>query len=135
MGKKRYGVVIVAVLVAVIGVCVRPAPAQEKLVLASPALATVGATEFRVESVYLKRDHPDAPAEIRAIFRELTPGTVTFAPNGRALSCRYDGDDAETLVRALNTTNLSTASLERRVTLRCQSDNKIAAGTITGSAQ
>lgn len=109
-------------------------PAQEKIVLSAPVFSSAGVTDFRVESIYLKRDTaPDSPAEIRAIFREVA-GTA-FVLNGRALTCRYDGSDAETLVRQLNTMNLSTISLERRVTQRCQADGKLGAGTLSGTPQ
>jgi hypothetical protein len=107
--------------------------AQEKLTLATPVFATVGATDFRVESVYLKRGTPDAGAEIRARFREVA-GTA-FVAGGRDMTCRYDGDTAETLIAQLNTVNLTTASLEKRVTQRCQADGKLGAGTITGVPQ
>lgn len=117
---------------------VNPAPAQEKLVLSSPVFATVGATDFRVESIYLKRETivnslGDSDAEIRALFREVN-GTV-FVQNGRTLICQYTGATAETLVRQLNTTNLSTISLEKRVTNRCQTDGKLGAGSVTGTPQ
>lgn len=108
--------------------------AQEKLTLATAVFTSAGATDFRVESIYLKRDTgPDRPAQIRAIFREVS-GTG-FVPNGRDLTCLYDGAAAETLIRQLNTVNLTTISLERRVTTQCQADGKLGAGTISGVPQ
>lgn len=106
----------------------------ETLTLSSPVGAQVGATEFRVWSLYLKRDGGiDDPAEIRVIFKEHD-GAGAFLPNGRTITCRYDEAEAETLIAALNKANLSTKSLERRVTERCQADKKLGAGSISGTA-
>lgn len=107
----------------------------ETLTLSSPVGAQVGATEFRVWSLYLKRDGGSEfdRAEIRAIFKEVDASGV-FVPNGRTITCRYDDTEAETLLVALNKANLSTKSLERRVTERCQADKKLGAGSISGTA-
>jgi hypothetical protein len=108
---------------------------MEKLTLASPVMAVTGATDFRVESTYLKRTHPDAPAEIRVIYREVD-GTGAFIPQGRSIICRYsDTEGADALLASLNTANLTTISLERRITQRCQADGKLGAGTISGTPQ
>jgi hypothetical protein len=104
--------------------------AQEKIVLSTPVFVDSGATEFRVASLYLKRAVTPAPAEIQAVFREVS-GT-SFLPNGRSLTCNYIGDEAEAKLIALNKANLSTISLERRITATCQADKKLGSGTITG---
>jgi len=111
------------------------ATAQEKITLSAPVYVSAGVTEFRVESLYLKRSHPDSEAEIRALFREVSPTTFVFVPNGKTLTCRYDGAAADTLIVQLNKTNLAIASLEKRVTQRCQTDGKLGAGTIVGSPE
>jgi hypothetical protein len=85
------------------------AAAQEKLTLTSAVFTAAGATDFRVESVYLKRATPAGGAEIRAIFGEVD-GTATFIANGRQLVCRYEGSTAADLIATLNTLNLTTAS-------------------------
>ena len=107
--------------------------AQEKVTLASPVFVSAGAAEFRVWDLYVRRTHPDREAEVRATFREVTG--AGFVPGGRSLECRYEGEVAETLVIALNKANLSTASLEKRVTQRCQTDGKLGAGSISGVPQ
>jgi hypothetical protein len=118
---------VVALVLAVV------AMAQEKITLNVPVFQSAGASDFRLQWLYLKRQHPDSPAEIRAIFREVEG--FAFVPHGRELICLYTNDEAEMLVRALNTTNLSTVSLERRVTARCQQDGKLGAGTISGTPE
>lgn len=107
--------------------------AQERIVLNAPVFTQLGVTEFRVEGLYLKRSHPDAAAEIRAVFREVSGGA--FVPQGKSLICRYDDADAEALIIGLNKANLSTNSLERRILAKCQQDGKLGAGTITGTPQ
>ncbi|HXG72907.1 MAG TPA: hypothetical protein VNJ04_20110 [Gemmatimonadaceae bacterium] len=107
--------------------------AQETVTLATPAYVSAGAVEFRVESVYLKRAHPDSAAEVRGIFRETVAGA--FVPLGRTLTCRYESAAAEALMVSFNKANLSTSSLERRVLAKCQQDGKLGAGTISGVPQ
>ena len=122
------------------------AGAQEKVTLTTPVFTDAGASDFRVWSLYLKRAHPDSPAEIRAVYRETTGTPGVFVANGKSLTCLYaDGNGettAETLIVALNKANLSSScaqapncSLERRLLKRCQDDGKIPAGAITGSPQ
>ena len=94
---------------------------------------SAGASDFRVWDLYVRRTHPDRDAEVRATFREVNGSG--FVPSGRSLECRYEGDVAETLVIGLNKANMSTKSLERRVTERCQVDKKLGAGTISGIPQ
>ena len=110
---------------------------QEKITLSTPVFTEAGATDFRVWSLYLKRAHPDSPAEIRAIYREVSGST--FVANGRSLTCLYADSagvtTAETLIVALNKANLSVTSLEKRVLQRCQQDGKLGAGTISGVPQ
>lgn len=134
MKRVIYGVVAITVL-GLVAVCAAAviAHAQEKVTLGTPVYQSAGAADFRVESLYLKRGHPDSPAEIRARLREVSGST--FVENGRDLICRYDGAVAETLLVQLNKANLSTTSLERRVVARCQQDGKIPAGSITGSPE
>jgi hypothetical protein len=106
--------------------------AQEKLVLTTPAFTGSGA-DFRGWMLNMRRTHPDRPAEILAVFREVS-GTA-FLAGGRQITCRYEGDPADALIVALNKVNLSTTSLEKRVMQQCQMDGKIAAGTISGTVQ
>ena len=109
------------------------AHAQEKIVLTTPVQVSAGATDFRVWDLYMRRTHPDQAAEIRVTFREVSGSG--FVAGGRAITCHYGGVDAETLIIALNKVNLSTTSLEKRITQRCQMDGGLGAGTISGSPQ
>lgn len=104
----------------------------EQLTLTTPVFTSAGATRFRVWQLDLRRAHPDRPAGILAIFREVD-GAGAFISGGRSIECAYEGADAEPLIIALNKANLSTISLERRVTERCQADGKLGAGSISGA--
>lgn len=127
MRKPIISAISLAVFVAIFTVV----SAQEKITLTVPVYIDPGATEFRVGSLYLNR----VASEIRAQFNEVEPGTAIFVPNGKTLNCFYAGGPADTLLIALNKANLSTKSLERRVTEQCQADGKLGAGTISGVPQ
>jgi len=106
---------------------------METLTLTTPVQVAVGATVFRLWTLDLRRAHPERPAGIRAVFREVD-GAGAFLPfGGRSIECRYDEAEAEALLIVLNKANLSTLSLEKRVTQKCQSDGKLGAGAITGT--
>lgn len=107
--------------------------AQERIVLTNPVLASAGATEFRVWTLTLRRAHPDIMALVSVAFREATASG--FLRDGRAIECRYEGAEADALVIALNKSNLSANSLEKRIVQRCQMDGQLGAGTIAGSVQ
>lgn len=104
----------------------------EQITLASAVQVSAGATRFRIWALDLRRSHPDRPAGILAIFREVDAAGA-FLPGGRMIECRYEDADADALLIALNKANLSTLSLEKRVTQRCQADGKLGAGAITGA--
>ena len=103
----------------------------EMLTLAAPVQVSAGVSSFRVWDLKLRRTHPDRPAGILAVFREVD-GSGNFISGGRSVECRYEGAVAETLIIALNKANLSTTSLEKRVTAQCQADGLLGAGVITG---
>ena len=134
MKRVIYGVVAIAIL-GLVALCAAAVvvSAQEKVTLATPVYQSAGVADFRVESLYLKRAHPDSAAEIRAVFRQVSGST--FVENGRDLTCRYDGATADVLIVQLNKANLATTSLERRVTTRCQADGKLPAGSLSGSPE
>jgi hypothetical protein len=104
----------------------------EVFTLASPVYVSPGAASFRVWELDLRRGHPDRPAGILAVFREVD-GAGAFISGGRSLECRYENSVADGLINALNKTNLSISSLEKLVTQQCQSDGKLGAGVITGT--
>ncbi len=105
---------------------------METLTLSAPVQVSAGASAFRLWSLVLQRAHPDRSAVIVAVFREVD-GAGIFMPLGRTVDCRYEGDAAEAALIALNKANLSTLSLEKRVTQKCQTDGKLGAGNITGT--
>lgn len=105
--------------------------ASEHIDLTSAVQTSVGATAFRLWYLDLRRTHPDRPAGILAIFREID-GAQAFVSGGRSIECRWDGAPAQALLVALNKANLTTLSLEKRVTQQCQTDGKLPAGAISG---
>ncbi len=117
------------ILIVLFVLCAR---AQEKIVLNTPVFTGSGA-DFRLLSLLMRRTHPDSPAVIVATYAEVS-GT-TFLAKGRTIVCQYDGSAADTLIIALNKVNLSTTSMEKRVTQQCQADGKLGAGTISGTPQ
>jgi hypothetical protein len=121
------------ILLALIAFLLLPLGAQERLVLSAPVYVDPGATEFRPGTLSLRRAMPGQDAYIVAGFWESVNGA--FVPNGRTLECRYDGEEAEALIVALNKANLSTNSLEKRIIQRCQQDGKLGAGTVSGTPQ
>ena len=104
---------------------------METVILTTPVQAAVGAATFRVWRLDLQRAHPDRPAGIYAVFREVD-AFGEFIAAGRAIECRYAGDEADALLIGLNKANLSLKSLEKRVTEKCQEDGKLGPGTIAG---
>jgi len=105
--------------------------AQEKVTLTTPVFTSAGASEFRLASLYLNR----RSSTIKAVFGEVTAGTVVFIDSGRTLTCDYDGAAADAMMILLNKANLTANSLEKRVTTTCQADGKVPAGTISGTPQ
>lgn len=107
---------------------------MEKITLTSPVFADAGAVEFAVWSIYLVRKHPDAPAQVRVVYREVSGGA--FVPNGREWPCIWADTETTTttedMIKALNKANLLTKSLERRCAERSQTDGKFGAGAISG---
>jgi len=104
----------------------------EQVTLIAPVFVSAGASAFRVWVLTLRRSHPDRPAGILAIFREVDAGGA-FIAGGKSIECTYEDAVAETLLAGLNVANLSVKSLERRVTERCQLDVKLGAGAISGT--
>jgi hypothetical protein len=104
---------------------------METVTLVTPVLVSPGATTFRVWALDMRRAHPDRPAGILVIFREADAGG--FIAGGKSWECRYEGDEADQLIVALNKVNLSTTSLEKRLMQRCQVDVKLPPGSIGGT--
>lgn len=134
---KRFGFWLVAWCYALLLITAVVYGYQEQVALSTPVFVSSGATNFRVWQLTLKRADADSPANnaaITATFREVSGSPAVFIANGRTLACTYVGTQAENLIVALNSANLSTISLEHRIIAQCQTDGKLGAGTISGTA-
>jgi hypothetical protein len=89
----------------------------EAITLTTPAVAAVS-HDYQV--VYLELDWERARIVIRLL-----------GPDGKRLGHNYQGATALTLMRGLNTANLSLKSLQRRVLERLVADG-VLSGTING---
>ena len=94
----------------------------EQLDLTIP-ITTPTLTFWRVEEIRLRRASVALPASVFVLLR----GT-----SGEVLTHLYEGVVAAQLIQLLNTANLTTQSLERRVLARLIADG-VLAGTISGS--
>jgi hypothetical protein len=108
---------------------------MEKVTLTTPVYTDAGTVEFALWSTTLTRKHPDAPAKVVAIYRETNQSG--FILNGRHLTCIMSDSETSTtiddLLKQLNKVNLSTKSLERRITERLQTDGKLGSGVLSGA--
>jgi len=111
--------------------------AQERIVLDTPILVVSdpGVAKWRVCSLTLER----IPAGIKIRLCECND-TGAFIVNengafvGRSVSFEYgDNPTTASMLSSLNTANLSTKSLERRIIERLQVDGKLKTGTISGT--
>ena len=93
----------------------------EQLDLTIP-ITTPTLTFWRVEEIRLRRPSVLLPASVAVVLR----GT-----SGEVLTHLYEGTVAAQLIQVLNTANLTTQSLERRVLARLIADG-VLAGTISG---
>jgi hypothetical protein len=103
--------------------------AQEKITLVDRVHTDPGATEFRLQTLFIDALQP----VVRAQLAEVTAGTFSFKPAGKLLTCEYFGDDAAQLIVQLNTMNFSTVSMQKRVIQVCGKDGKIPPGTVSGT--
>lgn len=112
---------------------------MEKIIFTTAVQTDVGGVRFAVWMFSAKRKHPDSPAEVRIIFREIN-GSDQFIANGRKIICLYSDDEGapltptDNLIKQLNKVNLSVKSLNTRLVEKCQADGKIGAGVISGVA-
>jgi hypothetical protein len=90
----------------------------EELTLTTAAPA---ATSYRIDSILL--DWKNALIKIY----------LTAPQTGRQILCTYTGQVATDLMVLLNTINLSTQSLHKRILLRLVADAKLPDGTVTGA--
>jgi hypothetical protein len=122
-----------------------PVAAQEVLNLGKPANPDPGTSNMRVLEIIIRHGVPPGNATPTApdvvtpymaffdiTFAETTADGKTINPN-KTFKCTYVGQQAEQMARTLNTANLSTNSLERRLMNRCTQDGKIGTGTVSGA--
>jgi hypothetical protein len=95
----------------------------EQINLATPDQSVVGTSDYHVILLTLAFEGSEG---IPYIFIQLR------GSNGLTRSFRYDGTTALNLMIALNKTDLSTKSLQRRILERLIADGKLI-GTITGT--
>lgn len=107
-------------LLVVVSVCLVSLDAQERLELTDP-IAKASTQHYRVTVLTLDRDNE------RVLIRLV-------ANNGDRFEHLYEGTTAVTLMRALNTANLSVRSLNHRILDRLIADG-VLVGTATGTPQ
>ena len=114
-------------LALIIGALAFTVTAQERATLTVPVVSSTTVSAYEVTGVLLQRGASAQPAYRFVIY---------YADNlGNVFSDEHVGDDAATLIRALNKANLSTKSLERRALEHLVSEGKIPAAAITGVPQ
>lgn len=109
-----------------------PLIAQERVTFSAPVLSDAGATTFRVAQITFNFE---GGGGIVATLKEFD-GTG-FVTRGKQITVRYDDTDPATvtILRALNTVDLSVKSLQRRLIERFIADGKIPTGTPSGVPQ
>ena len=58
---------------------------------------------------------------------------VARSNTGLEATARYEGSEANTIISQLNTANLSTISLQKRILSKMAQDGFLGAGTVTGT--
>ena len=97
----------------------------EQIDLTSADQVASGTLTYRPIQLILTRGaDPPNDSFIEALFR---------GDNAESLRAQWTGDSAWTLLKQLNTANLSSISLEKRLISRAISDAKLPAGTISGT--
>ena len=99
----------------------------EKIVFTKPVKADPGATTFRPTLVHLDWEADQVIVRLREV---SASGLVS---DGKVISHNYSGSAATTLLKTLNTANLSTKSLHRRIMEKLQADGVIGSGSISGA--
>ena len=99
----------------------------EVVTINAPVAQDAGATTVRIALLVLDWEH----ALFKVHLAEWTNGD--FVPGGKRVVAHYQGALALTLMRALNTADLSQASHYHRVMTRLLADGKIPAGTASGT--
>lgn len=90
---------------------------MEALTLTAP----ISVTSYQIKKILFDLEH----AIISIILFDST--------NNQRVNAEYAGPTATTLMNQLNTVNLSTTSLHRRILERLVADGKLPAGTVTGT--
>ena len=102
----------------------------EYITLDDPIQIDPGPTVFRV-SVLTIECYP--AMQITIGLQEFNTGEDDFVLTGKSKTITITGDVAQTLVRQLNTVDLTSNSLEKRLISYCQSNEYLGAGIIGGT--
>ena len=109
---------------------VAPVMAQERVTLSAPVHVDPGATVFRVAELVLSVEGHAITVRLKE-----SDGAGGFVADGHVLAFAYTGAEADAILSALNTANLSIKSLQRRIIEKLVADGKVSVGTITGVPQ
>jgi len=110
------------------------ADADEVLTSSTPVPAVREAPEHYVlTDLRVRTDPPRVDLRLVAMKAD---GDCAMGDHGecQSLAVAYTGSEALMMINALNTANLSTKSLRRRILERLQADGVVPVGTITGAA-
>lgn len=91
-----------------------------ELLALTAAIAFPPRTSYRVSRLILDWDAKCIQAYVKG-------------SDGVEVLCEWTSDIAVSLMTTLNTANLSTSSLHKRVLTKCLADGKLPAGTISGT--
>lgn len=98
---------------------------SESHVLSSPVTypAPTSLTDYQVVMFTIDRQNPARPWILMA----------ARSNTGVIVEARYEGSVAATLISQLNTANLSTKSLQKRILEKMAADGFLAVGSVTGA--
>ncbi len=87
-----------------------------------------GATVFSISVFHIER-HPS----IQVIIGLQESDEGVFIKAGKHITVTVTGDEAQTLIRQLNTLDFSVMSLEKRLITWCQSNSYLGTGAVSGT--
>jgi hypothetical protein len=96
----------------------------ESLVLTAPIVPPTPPTLAEYQVIRFGLDRATSESFVMFVVRSNT---------GRIVEAKYVGAAADAMISALNTVNLSTKSLQKRILERMVADGFIPAGTVTGT--
>lgn len=128
--SKNRSLLISIICLSIAVICLVGAYSQERVTLTAPALVDPGGTRFRVNQLLLQVEPPIIGVELVEV-----DAAGVWLPTPRKITVRYYDAEATALLNILNTANLSTKSLHKRVMEKLQLDGKLGTGTFVGTPQ